>query len=343
MSKWAKLHAKISESYDFADACNEDPKAGLLFVLGIAHADVYGVLVGDPRLLVGRVFGLVKVTEAEAAKAVKTLEKAGLITRYEDDRGRPYLWFPRYSEHQSIEWVRIGPPEHPLPPQWELPRALVEACERKNSKGEFVASDSLRRWVAAYKPDQSPTSRRPVADQSSLDTDTDTEQDTAPDDGAATRNESDEQAAIRQAFEALTGQDLPKSLPGYSAAMKLVTEYGLPTVREWTDFLRGQEAGVPEGANAWAHFKTAFRRAMNRDFEWRGKGGNGQDLPRPGLRGWPDGLTEPDFLRRLSADEVDALARSPDWSRFSSLRTWLSARQVQAVEERHEELARGKA
>ena len=30
MSKWAKLHSKISESYDFADACNADRNAGHL-------------------------------------------------------------------------------------------------------------------------------------------------------------------------------------------------------------------------------------------------------------------------------------------------------------------------
>ena len=372
MSKWAKLHAKISESYDFAEACNEDPRAGLLFVLGIAHADVYGVLVGDPRLLAGRVFGLVRVTEEEVVAAVAILVKVGLVLQYSDDRGHVYLWFPKYTEYQSVEWVRVGPPEHPLPEAWGPPEALFEAVKKTNSKGQLLASESLRRWVAGLSEDHSAITRRPLGDHSTLDTDTelDTEPDTDKVDSALladaeacpecgkvhkakpTDKMGAEERTLNRAFEAMTGRRLScvrvalvekqrstgkedNPLRGINGLIDLVGATNDALIEELIGSPNRPQ--LPDGKQPWSWFSKHFRDSINRPWEWRKQSGGTGPERFGSFAGWPARLVSEDLLFKPTAAELRAMIESPDWSKFPSLDRYMAAPVVDRIREARQE------
>lgn len=337
MARWAKVSGCISASTDYASLFADNPKAAAVFLMCLPHADPYGLLPGDPDVFVGLVCPKLRIRNPETL--LDAMERAGVIERYADSRGHPLVWVRKYHEHQTVNWERVGPPESELPPDWALPEELVSAVSRPMQKDRRGASLPLRQWLNQYTA--SPGLSLTVTDSPGLDalqrldvrlqtTDYRTEEQPSPPSAGADladagpallnvesakpkrRKETPEQAAIRRAYEALTGKGLPKDLPGYNTAMKLVTEFGIPLVDEWASSILPEAQGVPEGAGGWAYFKRSFRDAMNRPWEWRPKPANAPVVEKPAPRGWPADLTIPNFSRVLTDEEIEAAARLPD-------------------------------
>jgi len=148
MSRWAKIHDRIAESNGFAEAANEDSRAALLFLLMLPQCDVYGIIQAGHRVFTAKVCPLLAITPEELDASFACMERHGLVVRYSCPEGRPHLWLPNYTKYQEYRWERVGPPEHPLPPGWQLPKALIEGCQKRNAKGDPEASNALREWVA---------------------------------------------------------------------------------------------------------------------------------------------------------------------------------------------------
>lgn len=144
MHSWAKLSSKLAESEQYADAANTDPVAGMLFLMALPQADLYGILPGDLRLFAGRVCPLLALTPKRIGKALDVLHEHGLIVRYEAD-GKQWLWLPGWHRHQDVRWSRIGPPDYPLPPEWTPPEELERACAQ-DADGERP----LTRWFRRF-------------------------------------------------------------------------------------------------------------------------------------------------------------------------------------------------
>jgi len=170
VARWAKLHDKVSESYDFAEAHRRDPNAALLFLLALPHADVYGILPGHPRLL-HKVCALLDLTDDQLDAAFRVLHEIGLVICYLDSKQRPLVCIVNYGTHQDVRWDRVAPPTHELPPGWTPPNDLKEAC-KKYPECE----------VAAWLRQACGSGPGVVPEDSRLDTDTeeDTEAETDP-------------------------------------------------------------------------------------------------------------------------------------------------------------------
>jgi hypothetical protein len=169
VSRWAKLHAKVSDSYDFADAHARDPNAALLFLLALPQADVFGVLPGHPGLLRGKLCGLLTLTDADVEIAFGVLCECGLVRAYADSKGRPMYIIPGYEQHQDVRWDRVGRPEHDLPADWEPSEDFTRAVDA-----------APKCVLAAWMRDRSKTTPGVVPECSGLDVDVDvdTEEDT---------------------------------------------------------------------------------------------------------------------------------------------------------------------
>ena len=165
MARWAKLHDKVSESYDFAEAHRRDPNAALLFLLALPHADVYGVLPGHPRLLQGKLCGLLDLTDDQIAAAFVVLDDLGMVVCYHDSKGRPLVCVANYGAHQDVRWDRVAPPTHELPPCWTPPADLLTTAK--------VKPDCE---IAAWLRQARGSGPGPLRDHSRLDTEEETEE-----------------------------------------------------------------------------------------------------------------------------------------------------------------------
>ena len=277
MARWAKLHDKVSESYDFAEAHRRDPNAALLFLLALPHADVYGILPGHPRLL-HKVCALLDLTDEQISDAFAVLHDLGLVVCYEDSHERPLVCVVNYGTHQDVRWDRIAPPAHELPPGWTPPADLLATVKAKPECE-----------VAAWLQRACGTTPGPLPDHSRLDTDTEeeTEEETEETKGSAPAvadaapkpqtkqrkpkdREADTpvQAVVRLAWEAHGYTSTPDG-SGYAGLVKLVQAKGIPLAEEWATHVRGEEPELPEGADPWPWFTDRFRAALNRPWEWQ--------------------------------------------------------------------------
>ena len=345
MRDWAKLHVDISKSKSFAAVRADCPDAAVLFLMMLPHTDVLGIVDADPVVFMGTVCPRFGMTAEEVDLCLGVLQQHDMIVAYEDADGDRYLWVRNWAKFQAIRWTHVGATSRPLPEGWEPPDGLNEHCMNNPTHPLSRSTARLREnycSTTVILPQYYSTERR--ARDSDVEVDSDSEKDPAPQDGAAAeavkneRQESDQQAAIRAAFEGLTGEALPKALPGYSGMMKLVTEYGLPMIREWTSYLKGQEPNVPEGANAWAYFKTTFRQAMNRDFKWRGEGGNAPSSEKQSWRDWPERFEVECLTSTFAEEELPVAAASPDYYHFPTHN--INGTEQQRLEKAHRQYER---
>ena len=88
----------------------------------ITYVDDMGRGSADPELLKGLVFPRRKgITVKQIQSALETLANAGMVKLYDVD-GEPYLYFPKWSEHQRI---RNSVPKFPEPSCGELRRVAA--------------------------------------------------------------------------------------------------------------------------------------------------------------------------------------------------------------------------
>ena len=147
MPKWAKLHERISASQQIADAYAANRDAPLLFMLMLPHADVYGILPGDARILRGRVCPLLPLTPKRIQAALESLHSVGLIVLYRDSEGKQLVWIRKWLDFQDVRWSRVGPPEYELPDDWEPPEELVQFAAKNPDK-------PLSRWFKRWSSRQ---------------------------------------------------------------------------------------------------------------------------------------------------------------------------------------------
>lgn len=97
MARGRFISAKISESEQFADL--ETHEARLMFLMMLPHADVEGRLKADVRYLSGKIFTYLELSRQQIESGLADLERAELIRTY-SVKGRRYLYFPKFLEHQ---------------------------------------------------------------------------------------------------------------------------------------------------------------------------------------------------------------------------------------------------
>ncbi len=148
--RWAKLHEGISVSRDLAEAYRRSRDAPLLFLMMLPQADVYGILMGDPAVLRGRVCPLLPISPARIDAALDALQDVGLIVRYVDSDGRQLIWIRKWTDYQDIRWSRVGPPDYEPPEEWKAPEELVQFAVKNPDKplGKW-----FRRWSSRQLPD----------------------------------------------------------------------------------------------------------------------------------------------------------------------------------------------
>jgi hypothetical protein len=131
---WVKWYDAVSDSCDWADAANANPKAAILFVMMLPNADPYGIISGQLSYLRGSICQYLAWSERAIGQALAVLEQIGMVVCYQDGRGHPLIYIPKYHEHQSIPWERVGPPRHDLPPGWLVPDSLPAAMLKNPSR-----------------------------------------------------------------------------------------------------------------------------------------------------------------------------------------------------------------
>jgi len=284
MSRWAKLHAKVSDSYDFADAHARDPNAALLFLLALPQADVFGVLPGHPGLLRGKLCGLLALTDAQVEAAFGVLCDCGMMRAYADSKGRPMYIIPGYEQHQDVRWDRVGRPEHDLPADWEPSEEFERAIG--------AAPNCV---LAAWMRDRSRSGPGVVPEQSGLDVDvdTDTEQPSAPpataDDASSEPAKEDTLAQkLAKAAWALFGQDGTPPGNVFAAAQQLVDAHGdkckdlYRHIRDTEDRdLKGAKPGTKVAAVLRSWISEGKRFLWDPSAQPRAKTAGGAALPLP--------------------------------------------------------------
>lgn len=141
-SEWAKLHAKVSESEDFANLYAQSPEAAALFLLSLPQAAPWGVLPGSPPLFAARVCPLLMLSREQAETSLRLIVESGLFTAYQGLDSKPLVYVTGWNKHQTRQWERCGLPEFDLPPQWNPPEGLgVAVCkaETEHRALSFVA------------------------------------------------------------------------------------------------------------------------------------------------------------------------------------------------------------
>ena len=245
MSRWVKLHAKISESYDFAEVHAEDKNAALLFLLALPQADVFGVLPGHSAILKGKLCSMLDITEEQVSNAFNVLVSHKLLIEYTDSNHRRLYIIPKYSAYQDTRWGRISTPEYELPEGWEPPAELLASIEK------YPESDIAKWWQSRQKkndktqcagllPDYSRTTPGLLPDKSRPETETETE--TESDNDSLSPSEHPDVAA-----EDLQLQTEPKKKPAkrvkppieetIAAIEALRLEYSQEDLQQVDDFI----------------------------------------------------------------------------------------------------------
>lgn len=109
ISKSISTSTKLAEVSHFAK---------VIFTWTIPHCDDYGHMDGNARLVKGIVVPLCEESPEDVEKALKELEKHGLIERYEID-GRQYIEILKWDDHQTLKTDRPLNVRYPLPSTWK--------------------------------------------------------------------------------------------------------------------------------------------------------------------------------------------------------------------------------
>ena len=91
------------------------------FSWAITHIDDDSRLDGSPGQLQGMIFGRYpEVSEHDVAEMLAVMNDIDLAVWYEvvDSPGERYLYFPRFTTHQTLREDRYGPSRLPAPPNW---------------------------------------------------------------------------------------------------------------------------------------------------------------------------------------------------------------------------------
>jgi len=118
MAKWRALHGSITSSGQVLRLTEFEQ---LLFTWMIPHADDWGVITGDPWELRVKVMPGSSRPVEDFQKAMNSMERLGLIWRYEPDGAGPLVQFPKWDKMQPIRKDRRQPPEHSLYDVGQMP------------------------------------------------------------------------------------------------------------------------------------------------------------------------------------------------------------------------------
>lgn len=277
MRDWAKLHVDISKSRSFANLSNEEPRAGLLFLMMLPRADILGIVDAHPVIFRGEVCPLLNISEREIERFLELIQRHGMILMYEDDRGSRWAWIKSWSKYQDVRWTHVGVPTRPLPEGWIEPDGLQKLLQEKPENPVSMAVSALRSNyctppVPTHEVLQAPCER---AQDGDVDVEGEVDVEGAQNDSALpvdTTNEQPDQTLIRECYEAYTKGPMLKGEErrGYAGLRTLLEEIGHELAEDWRDHLKGVNGSqVKRGAKEWPNFSKALRTAMNQPWNWK--------------------------------------------------------------------------
>lgn len=144
MRDWAKLHVDISKSRSFASLVNEEPRAGLLFLMMLPRADVLGIVDAHPVIFRGEVCPLLAISEEEIERFLALIQDRKMILLYQDDRESRWAWVRSWGKYQDVRWTHVGVPTRPLPEGWKAPEALQKHLRDKPDSPVAVGVKDLQ-------------------------------------------------------------------------------------------------------------------------------------------------------------------------------------------------------
>jgi hypothetical protein len=299
---WFRTVTTITQSEDLTEMWDKKPTPEPIFWRICAASDDFGRMVYNPRLLRSQLMPLSTRKDQVFVDCVDELLGRDMLRRYEA-RGKQYLQVTNYSLYQEDQgWSRMKA-DCPPPADWAPPAALVAFLNtttdqvkfrperyglESNGDGRYqVVPDRTApcRSVSTAQHSTAPHKAQDTAEKASAPPPADAPPASPP----IPKQESEQQKAIRSAWEAHDLGPLPHNPKGYSGLTALVSKHGCPRALEWAEHVRAQPESPPEGAADWPWFCERFRAAMNRPWEWdgsRGNGGNGSSggKPLPGGR-----------------------------------------------------------
>jgi hypothetical protein len=125
-TQWAKITTDTSTSPSIADLWAEGAvgrDALVIFFMSLAHGGVYGLLPGDLRRFGGLVCPLFGLSTQALQERIDLLVQHGFYQAYTIE-DKDCFWIRNYHHFQDVRWARVGPPEYPLPDEWEVPDDL---------------------------------------------------------------------------------------------------------------------------------------------------------------------------------------------------------------------------
>lgn len=169
----------IARSEDFAGLFRKEPRAAALFLMLLPHADCFGILPGNLKVLKGLACPLLGLSDARFSELLGALDKQ--LLRYADAAGQPLIWVRKYHLHQSVNWERVTRPDNELPPEWSIPDGLIAAANKPKLGVKRGTSERLREWFMAFCKERGMPETTTVNDSQRLsplevDVDTDVEQ-----------------------------------------------------------------------------------------------------------------------------------------------------------------------
>jgi hypothetical protein len=131
--QYARIYASSGESPDVGEVLETNPLAVSLWFMGLARANVYGILPADPRRYRAKVCPAAAIHPDTVAEAIAEQERRGWVRRYETSDGHAMLHVVNYHKYQPIRWNRVGPPDCELPEWWQPPAALIQWLRSEQS------------------------------------------------------------------------------------------------------------------------------------------------------------------------------------------------------------------
>lgn len=320
----------------------------------IVNADDEGRVRADAITLAETIFSPLKhgVTEDAISQALAFWQENGWILLYADN----CIFLTGWYEHQYINKERRDPSGLPAPPcligTWEKADAVFTWYADKEGARKTHYRTALRAFYQLSEAEQeqymsrtcsehvlnilAPASKGREGNRTERKGRTTKGKGLAPPIGDAPSDNAvkpltPQQQIIQEAYAAypLSGKSTGK---GYSGVATAVSQYGIPAVQEWIDWLRENPQTVPEGADPWAHFCLAFRAALSRPWEWK-KNGNGNATA--GSSGKPPGGTRiTDYSELPEYKALQARARAAMKDNDDALVRELNM-QMQVIQEAH--------
>lgn len=163
MAEWVKLHAKIAESEDFAALQAADPNAALLFLMSLPIAAPWGILPRSAAVFRGRVAPMFDLSLSQVETCLRLVLDQGMYREYTDRDGKAHLYVTTWTQNQTRQWGRVGPPPCDLPPAWEPPADIARAIAVSSKAKRWLTVETLE---AHLQDAESKTRLRLVLDQS---------------------------------------------------------------------------------------------------------------------------------------------------------------------------------